>query len=92
MYFTILEALQNIAKYASASTVNVVISQVDGELSFEVTDDGAGFDPKTVDAGSGLANMADRLDSIGGSLTLHSSPGSGTSVRGTVPISDRVSV
>lgn len=90
VYFTILEALQNIAKYAGASTVSVDLHEADGELSFEVTDNGGGFDPATVAAGSGLANMADRIDAIAGRLSFESEPGSGTTVRGTVPIGDRV--
>lgn len=91
VYFTILEALQNIAKYADASTVWVLLSQEDGELRFEVTDDGGGFDPSKVTAGSGLANMADRLDAVGGTWNLVSAPGSGTTVSGTVLTADRVS-
>jgi signal transduction histidine kinase len=90
VYFTILEALQNIAKYAGASRVSVDLHEADGELSFEVADDGAGFDAATVAAGSGLANMADRIDAIAGSLSFESAPGSGTTVRGKVPIGDRV--
>ena len=90
VYFTILEALQNISKYASASQVHVVLQQEDGHLRFEVTDDGMGFDHSTVAAGSGLANMADRLDAAGGIWNLKSAPGSGTTVQGTVPIGDRV--
>ncbi|MEE9473774.1 MAG: ATP-binding protein, partial [Acidimicrobiia bacterium] len=92
VYFTILEALQNIAKYAGASTVSVVLRQADGRLSFEVTDDGNGFDTSMVAAGSGLANMADRLDAVGATLSLESVPGSGTTIRSTVPIGDRVNV
>jgi len=90
VYFTILEALQNIAKYAGASSVSVVLRQADGRLSFEVTDDGSGFDTSMVVAGSGLANMADRLDAVGATLSLESVPGSGTTVQSTVPIGDRV--
>ncbi len=92
VYFTILEALQNIAKYAGASTTSVALRETGGQLSFEVTDDGGGFDPATVAAGSGLANMSDRIDAIAGSLSFESAPGSGTTVRGTVPIGDRVGV
>lgn len=90
VYFTILEALQNIAKYAGASRVSVVLKQEDDEVSFEVIDDGVGFDPSAVRAGSGLANMSDRLDAAGGTWSLDSSPGSGTAVRGTIPIRSRV--
>ena len=51
-----------------------------------MTDDGAGFDPATVTRGSGLQGMTDRIDAIGGSLTIESAPGAGTTVRGSVPV------
>jgi signal transduction histidine kinase len=88
VYFTVLEALQNAAKYAGASRVSVVLREADGEISFEVTDDGAGFDSATVAPGSGLANMADRLDALGGRVSLVSAPGSGTTVRGSAPVGE----
>lgn len=84
VYFTVLEALQNIAKYAEASAVSVNLRDAQGELRFDVTDDGIGFDPSAVAAGNGLANMADRLDAVGGTFSVSSVPGAGTIVRGTV--------
>jgi signal transduction histidine kinase len=86
VYFSCLEALQNIAKYATASTASIQIAQRNGSLEFIVTDDGAGFDPMTVARGSGLQGMTDRIDAIGGNLTIESAPGAGTTVRGTVPV------
>ena len=86
VYFSCLEALQNVAKYASASGATIELAQRNGSLEFAVTDDGKGFDPASAGRGSGLQGMADRLDAIGGELTVESRPGSGTTVRGTVPI------
>jgi signal transduction histidine kinase len=86
VYFSCLEALQNVAKYASASGATIELAQRNGSLEFAVTDDGKGFDPASAGRGSGLQGMADRLDAIGGELTVESTPGSGTTVRGTVPI------
>jgi signal transduction histidine kinase len=86
VYFCCLEALQNVQKYAGASQVTVRLREANGELRFEVTDDGRGFDPDTVKRGAGLTNMQDRLDSLGGCVTLTSQPGHGTSLRGTLPI------
>jgi signal transduction histidine kinase len=86
-YFCVLEALQNVAKYAGASRATVSLAQDDGWIRFEVNDDGAGFDPGTVAKGSGLQNMEDRLAALGGSLTLESSPGAGTTVLGRIPAS-----
>jgi signal transduction histidine kinase len=86
VYFCALEALNNVAKYAQASSVDVRLSQQDGLLSFEVRDDGIGFDPMAVGRGTGLQGMADRLDAIGGEVRVLTSPGTGTTVRGTVPV------
>jgi signal transduction histidine kinase len=87
LYFCILEALQNVAKYAQASLTTVTLSQVDGGLKFSVADDGGGFDPATAAHGSGLQGMADRLSAVGGQLLVASAPGRGTTVSGTVPVS-----
>ena len=86
VYFCVLEALQNAAKYAGASRIDVEIEEHDGGLSFEVRDDGAGFDENLVARGSGLQNMHDRLSTLGGKLQVLASPGGGASVAGWVPI------
>jgi signal transduction histidine kinase len=86
VYFSVLEALQNVAKYAGASRVDVRLSRDDGHLAFEVTDDGRGFDPDRTGYGTGLQGMADRLAALDGSLDVRSSPGSGTVVTGRIPV------
>jgi signal transduction histidine kinase len=86
VYFCSLEALNNIAKYADASSATIELAQDDGRLRFVVRDDGAGFDTDATAYGTGLQGMADRLDAIGGSIVIESAPGSGTVVVGTVPI------
>jgi signal transduction histidine kinase len=85
-YFCILEALQNVAKYAQASSVTVRLGQDDGYLVFTVTDDGRGFDPATTPRGSGLQNMADRLDALEGRFEVVSAPDQGTTVTGRIPV------
>jgi signal transduction histidine kinase len=82
IYFSILEALQNTAKYAKASGATVRLWAADGSLSFEVSDDGVGFDPDATSYGTGLQGMADRLEALGGELTITSRPGYGTTVMG----------
>jgi signal transduction histidine kinase len=89
VYFCCLEALQNVAKYAEASTATVRLVGEDGVLRFEVRDDGVGFDPRSTSFGSGLQGMADRLDAIRGSLHVRSAPGEGTTITGTVTAGGR---
>jgi two-component system NarL family sensor kinase len=91
VYFSCLEALQNVAKYASASRAIVRLSDGDGHLRFEVTDDGIGFDPSTSSYGTGLQGIADRLATLDGSMEIRSTPGGGTTLTGSLPVgNDRV--
>jgi signal transduction histidine kinase len=85
VYFCCLEAMQNVAKYAGAATVSIRLLAEDGDLRFEVADDGQGFDPAVTRFGTGLQGMADRLDAIGGTLRIESRPGEGTTVTGRIP-------
>jgi signal transduction histidine kinase len=87
VYFCILEALQNVQKHAPEARRTLV--QIDGrgpgELRFLVHDDGPGTTPDRLEGGAGLTNMRDRIAAIGGQLSVASSPGLGTTVRGRVP-------
>jgi signal transduction histidine kinase len=83
VYFVVMEALTNVAKYASASAAEVTVEQVDGHVVIGVQDDGiGGADPA---AGSGLSGLADRVTALGGRLEVESPPGGGTVVRAEVP-------
>jgi len=86
VYFSALEALQNVAKYADASRVSIALEQRDEYLAFVVRDDGRGFDPDETGHGTGLQGIADRLSALDGSLRVRSSAGEGTTVTGRVPI------
>jgi signal transduction histidine kinase len=86
VYFCVLEALQNTQKYAGASRAIVRVGVTDGSLRFEVEDDGAGFDPATAHKGTGLTNIADRLDALGGSLDIDARLGHGCRLRGSLPV------
>jgi signal transduction histidine kinase len=86
VYFCCLEALQNAAKHALGATSVSITLREDGELTFAVEDDGAGFAAGTR-AGTGLTNMHDRLAAVGGELTIGPGPGgTGTQVAGAVPL------
>ena len=86
VYFSCLEALQNVAKYADAGRASIRLSDGSGELRFEVRDDGRGFDPSSTNYGTGLQGIADRLAALGGELVVTSAPGDGTAVAGRLPL------
>ncbi len=92
VYFCVLEALQNVQKYARASHVVVCLSTAPGVLTFDVRDDGTGFDADRVTRGAGLINMGDRVDALGGSVAVMSRPGAGTHVRGQLPVQVRAAI
>jgi signal transduction histidine kinase len=86
IYFSCLEALQNVAKYAEASHVTISLSRSNGRLFFSITDDGVGFDPDATTYGTGLQGIADRIDALDGTFEIISSVGAGTIVNGSVPV------
>ena len=90
IYFCCLEALQNAGKHAPDSHVSIRIWEESGGLLFEVTDNGPGFDVGRAIRGHGYTNMADRLGAIGGAVRWESQPGSGTTIRGSVPLDSMV--
>jgi signal transduction histidine kinase len=86
VYFCALEAIQNVAKYAGASSASIRLAGSDGSLVFEIEDDGRGFDATAPTHGTGVQGMVDRLDAIGGILDIRSEPGHGTVVRGEIKL------
>jgi len=85
VYFSCLAALDNAAKHAGPAPLSVDLSDTGGALAFTVCDSGAGFDPAQTQIGAGIANMRDRIASVGGTLAIDSAPGRGTRVHGSVP-------
>jgi signal transduction histidine kinase len=85
-YFCCIEALQNVAKHAPDATSASISLSRNGDLRFEVRDDGPGFVVDAGAAGDGLMNMRDRLAAVGGELDIRSAPGTGTVVVGTIPV------
>ena len=88
VYFCTLEALANVARHARATAATVRLSGSPGTLEFSVSDNGAGFVAGT-GHGSGLQGMSDRLAAHGGTLTVRSQPGQGTTITGRLPTSER---
>jgi signal transduction histidine kinase len=84
-YFSCLEALQNAAKHSGATTIQVTLDGTQQSLEITVEDDGVGFDAGSSTTGAGLANIRDRVESVGGSLRTESAPGRGTRVSAELP-------
>jgi signal transduction histidine kinase len=89
LYFAAVEALQNAAKHSSAQRVDVRIEVGPRAVAVTVADDGRGFDPAGTALGTGLANMRDRLDAVGGEMRIDSAPGAGVRVRVAAPVGGR---
>src|SRR4051812_25980534 len=86
-YFTISEALTNVAKYAGADYATVRGALEHDALVVEVCDDGVGG--ADASGGSGLTGLADRVRAQGGTLSVVSPPGAGTTVRAVIPLNGR---
>jgi signal transduction histidine kinase len=83
-YFAISEAMTNVVKHSGASSAVVDIGRTDAALRIEVRDDGRGFDTERVGL-RGLLGLTDRIEALGGRLSLTSSPGAGATLRFTIP-------
>lgn len=81
-WFLACEAVTNAIKHGVAESIGLTVTADDTELTVRVTDDGlGGADP----AGNGLRGLADRAEAVGGTLTVRSAPGAGTTVIGVLP-------
>jgi signal transduction histidine kinase len=80
------EALVNVARHAEAKNVITIFEIVDNEASLRISDDGKGFDTSVTKKTLGLLGMKERAQMIGGTFTIDSKPGKGTSVFVTAPI------
>ena len=85
-YFIFAEALTNVVKHARATRATVSAAVDDGVLTLEVRDDGVGGTDRE---GHGLMGIADRVDALGGQLTIQSADGEGTALVARLPLSTR---
>ena len=90
LYRIVQESLTNVVKHARASNVSIVLSGAAGSASVVVEDDGVGFEPGRLSGdGIGLLGMRERIGILGGTVTLESRPGAGTTFRAEIPLPDR---
>ena len=88
VYFCVLEAVRNAIRHGDATGLQVRLMGRDGRLDFRVADDGCGFDPTAVVRGLGLTNMGDRMDALGGTLTIEAGADGGVQVVGSIPVTE----
>jgi signal transduction histidine kinase len=89
-YRVAMEAIQNTLKHAQASRIDLSLKQVDGNLELRLIDNGHGFDPAAVPAGHlGLTSMRERMQRLGGTLSIDSAPGRGTQLLATLPLTSK---
>ena len=86
LFLAVKEALNNVIRHASATEVELHISQLDDRLHIVITDNGRGFDWNSVQRGNGLTNLQERLQAMRGECRFESHPGSGTAVKFFVPL------
>ena len=85
-YYVVSEAFTNAVKHASASAVDIGVEAAEGTLTVQVSDDGVGG--ADASCGSGLTGIRDRVEAVGGTLAVHSPPGSGTVLTARLPPGD----
>jgi signal transduction histidine kinase len=86
LYRVAQEALNNVLKHAHAGRVDVHLAVVEGDATLEVVDDGVGFEPSALGGyGFGLRGIGERVERLGGTLRIDSSPGGGTRLHVDVP-------
>ncbi|GGL74065.1 histidine kinase [Streptomyces fumigatiscleroticus] len=86
-YFTVSELLQNVSKHSGAKTASVEVWRTDDRLFLQVSDDGRGG--ASLDGGTGMKGLADRLGAVDGLFVVNSPPGGPTTVTAELPWRDR---
>jgi signal transduction histidine kinase len=87
LFRIVQEALQNAIKYSQAQRINVSVNHVGGQLHVTISDDGVGFNlDSTRNRGLGLISMRERIEAVGGTLSIFSQPGTGTRLIAAVPV------
>ena len=86
LFLAVKETLNNVIRHASATEVELQISQLDNRLRIVITDNGNGFDWNSIQHGNGLTNLQERLQVMRGECHFESHPGNGTTVKFIVPL------
>ena len=82
------EALANVARHSQANRVEIKLAYSKLDISCAISDDGLGFNPDGIRSGFGLRSMGERTEALGGTLSFESSPGEGTTVSLSIPLTE----
>jgi len=90
LYRVVQEAMTNVVRHAHATRVDILAERDGDRVLVMVEDDGVGFDPEAIRSSEhlGLLGLRERAEALGGTLTLESAPGAGTTVVVEVPVGD----
>jgi signal transduction histidine kinase len=86
LFLAVREALNNAVKHSGAREISLSLRAPDHRLEIELRDDGRGFDAAGEHCGDGLRNLRERMIALGGEARIESIPGTGTSVRLSLPL------
>jgi signal transduction histidine kinase len=86
VYRLVQEALNNVSKHSMAQNAKLKVREFPHHIELEISDDGVGFEPNLVREGFGLVGMRERVALLGGTLTIESSPGTGTTITAQIPL------
>lgn len=86
LYFVTMEAMANAQKHAPLAQLTIALRRVARAVVLEISDDGPGFDATEETLGAGLQNMADRVNAVGGSFKITTSPGHGVVIQAKIPL------
>jgi signal transduction histidine kinase len=86
LYLVLREALRNALAHAGPATVSVLVDISAARVCATVADDGLGFDPRLAGHGGGIASMRERVELLGGSMSIAAAPGGGCSVKILLPV------
>jgi signal transduction histidine kinase len=90
LYRVALEALHNVGKHANASRVALTLANSNGHVILKVADNGSGFELQAHYPGHlGLRSMRERVEALGGSFSVQSTPGTGTTIYASLPCARR---
>jgi two-component system NarL family sensor kinase len=88
LFLVAQEALANARKHARATEISASLSQADGQFAMSIADNGIGFDRDVSTSGHGLRNMRERVEKLGGRLTIAPNGSTGSKITVEVPTQD----